>query len=296
MATYQAIATDYDETLAHDGRVDQPTIDALLRARAAGLATILVTGRELADLLNTFAQPAIFDRIVAENGAVLYQPRTQQLRMLSSPPPPRLLERLAAEAVPVSVGHTIVATVEPHEHVLLAAIRELGIEWHIIFNKGAVMALPADVTKATGLAAALDEMGLAADRVVGVGDAENDQAFLGMCGLSVAVANALPSVKAAAEMVTKRARGAGVIELIERLLERSADVVHRGAANHRAKTEGGPVAMNTTRFPAGRGGSQSPSCPRCKRADSSDEESQTGSSARWFVCNYCGMRYTSPKS
>ena len=80
MATYQAIATDYDGTLAHDGQVDQPTIDALLRARAAGLTTILVTGRELADLFNTFAHPMIFDRIVAENGAVLYQPATQQLR------------------------------------------------------------------------------------------------------------------------------------------------------------------------------------------------------------------------
>ena len=93
---YQAIATDYDGTLAHDGQVDEPTIDALLRARAAGLATILVTGRELADLFNTFAHAALFDRIVAENGAVLYQPATQQLRALSVPPPPRLLERLAA--------------------------------------------------------------------------------------------------------------------------------------------------------------------------------------------------------
>jgi len=230
MATYQAIATDYDGTLAHDGQVDEPTIDALLRARAAGLATILVTGRELPDLFNTFAHAALFDRIVAENGAVLYQPATQQLRALSVPPPPRLLEQLAAKAVPVSVGHTIVATVEPHEHVLLTAIHELGIEWHIIFNKGAVMALPADVTKATGLMAALDEIGLAANQVVGVGDAENDQAFLRMCGLSVAVANALPSVKAAADVITKGARGAGVIELIERLLSGSADAARRGAA------------------------------------------------------------------
>jgi len=78
--------------------------------------------------------------------------------------------------------------------------------------------------------AALDEIGLAANQVVGVGDAENDQAFLRMCGLSVAVANALPSVKAAADVVTKGARGAGVIELIERLLSGSADAARRGAA------------------------------------------------------------------
>ncbi|HZR22452.1 MAG TPA: HAD hydrolase family protein, partial [Vicinamibacterales bacterium] len=51
------------------------------------------------------------------------------------------------------------------------------------------------------------------------GDAENDQAFLRSCGLSVAVANALPSVKELANVTTTGARGAGVTEMINRLLE-----------------------------------------------------------------------------
>ena len=215
---YTAIATDYDGTLAHDGKVDESTIGALVRANEAGLVNILVTGRELADLFNTFPQPALFKRIVAENGAVLYDPSTQAVRTLSVPPPPALLARLARQSVPVSVGHTIVATVTPHEHAVLAAIRELSLEWHIIFNKGSVMALPVNVSKATGLAAVLEELGLASEDVVGIGDAENDQAFLAACGLSVAVANALPVVKEAADIVTRHARGAGVEELIDRLL------------------------------------------------------------------------------
>jgi hydroxymethylpyrimidine pyrophosphatase-like HAD family hydrolase len=215
---YKAIASDYDGTLAHDGKVDESTITALLRANEAGVVTILVTGRELADLFNTFPQTALFTRIVAENGAVLYDPSTKAVRPLSVPPPPALLERLAQASVPVSQGHTIVATVEPYEHAVLAAIRALSLEWHIIFNKGAVMALPVNVTKATGLAAVLEELSLAAEDVVGIGDAENDQAFLGACGLSVAVANALPVVKEAADIVTRRARGAGVTELIDLLL------------------------------------------------------------------------------
>ena len=48
----------------------------------------------------------------------------------------------------------------------------------MIFNKGAVMILPSGVNKATGLAAALEELGLSPHNVVGVGDAENDHAFL----------------------------------------------------------------------------------------------------------------------
>jgi hydroxymethylpyrimidine pyrophosphatase-like HAD family hydrolase len=224
---YTTIATDYDGTLAHDGKVDESTAAALVRANEAGLTIILVTGRELPDLFKAFSQPALFKRIVAENGAVLYDPATQAVRTLSVPPPPGFLERLAQQSIPVSVGHTIVATVEPHEHTVLAAIRELSLEWHIIFNKGWVMALPVNVTKATGLAAALDELGLAPSAVVGVGDAENDQAFLAACGLSVAVANALPVVKEAADMVTQHPHGAGVAELIDRLLRGERIVARR---------------------------------------------------------------------
>ena len=71
-------------------------------------------------------------------------------------------------------------------------IRELGLELQVIFNKGAVMVLPAGVNKATGLAAALESLGLSPHNAVGVGDAENDHAFLALCECAVAVANALP--------------------------------------------------------------------------------------------------------
>jgi uncharacterized protein YbaR (Trm112 family) len=34
-----------------------------------------------------------------------------------------------------------------------------------------------------------------------------------------------------------------------------------------------------------------PACPKCKRTDRAEEEDQTGSSRRWFVCDRCGIRY-----
>jgi hydroxymethylpyrimidine pyrophosphatase-like HAD family hydrolase len=220
---YTALATDYDGTIAYEGTVDQSTLAALDRARRAGFTLLLVTGRELVDLFDTFPHCSMFQRVVAENGAVLYTPDSKAVRTLADAPPPSLLEALARQAVPVSVGRSIVATVEPHEHSVLTAIHDLGLEWHVIFNKGSVMALPADVTKATGLQAALEELGIACQHVVGIGDAENDQAFLRMCGLSVAVANALPSVKAGVHMVMPGERGTGVVELIDRLLAGDLD-------------------------------------------------------------------------
>jgi hypothetical protein len=88
----------------------------------------------------------------------------------------------------------------------------------VIFNKGAVMVLPPGINKASGLQAALEDLRLSAHNVVGIGDAENDTAFLTACGCAVAVENALPSIKERADVVTEGSRGQGVIEIAERLL------------------------------------------------------------------------------
>ena len=215
---YRALATDFDGTIAHDGVVPPEVCAALERARAAGLCLLLVTGRELPSLFDTFSHVPLFDRVVAENGALLYTPSTGAIRQIAPSPPRAFVERLVRERVPISIGASIVATVEPYEHRVLAAIRDLGLEWHVIFNKGAVMALPSGITKASGLVPALAELSIDPAATIAVGDAENDHAFLAMCGLKVAVSNALPALKAAAQVVTVGARGDGVIELVDRLI------------------------------------------------------------------------------
>ena len=140
---------------------------------------------------------------MAENGALLYEPGTGRETVLAPAPPEAFVARLRERGVqPLSVGRSIVATWEPMQDIVLETVRELGLELHIVFNKGAVMVLPSGVNKASGLAAALVESGLSPHNVVGIGDAENDHAFLAMCGCSVAVANALDSVKAEADLVT----------------------------------------------------------------------------------------------
>jgi HAD superfamily hydrolase (TIGR01484 family) len=216
---FRALATDYDGTIATDGHVDEPTLDALQRLRNAGYALILVTGRELPDLQHTFSDLDLFDLAVVENGALLHRLSDQSEQPLADPPPQALVDELLHRGVsPFSVGRSIVATWEPHEKTVLEIIRDLGLEYHVIFNKGAVMVLPSTVTKATGLKAALAELGIAPEQVVGVGDAENDHAFLDLCGFSVAVANAIPALAERVDWVTKKPRGAGVVELVERLL------------------------------------------------------------------------------
>ncbi len=223
---YQALACDYDGTLAHDGELAATTAAALVRLRESGRRLLMVTGRELEELKQVCPVLDLFEIVVAENGALLYRPADNEIRLLCPPPSPLLVERLrAARVEPFSVGHAIVATREPYDTVVQKVIAELGLSVQVIFNKGAVMILPEGVNKATGLEAALSEMQLAPAAVVGVGDAENDHAFLEQCGLGVAVANALPMLKSRADIVTQGARGDGVIELINRMLENDlADV------------------------------------------------------------------------
>jgi hydroxymethylpyrimidine pyrophosphatase-like HAD family hydrolase len=217
---FHVLALDYDGTIAQDGRVDAGTVEALDRVRASGRKLILVTGRELDDLRRVFDREDLFDVIVAENGALLYWPSRREEQLLAEPAPQPFVAALkTANITPISFGRVIVATWEPNETVVLELIRALGLEWQITFNKGAVMVLPPGVNKETGLAAALQELGLSRHNVVGVGDAENDHAFLTLCEFSCAVANALPLVKERADFVSACDHGAGVVEVIDRLLD-----------------------------------------------------------------------------
>jgi HAD superfamily hydrolase (TIGR01484 family) len=216
---YFCLTCDYDGTIAHDGRCAPSTVEALRRVRASGRKLILATGRQLAELQEVFPEYAIFDRIVAENGAVLYRPASQDSKLLANPPAPEFVDELRRRGVhPLSVGQCIVATWHPFESTVLEVIREMGLELQVIFNKDAVMVLPSGVNKASGLQAALNELRLSPHNAVGVGDAENDHVFLGMCECGAAVANALPALKERADLVTDGSHGAGVEELIEKLL------------------------------------------------------------------------------
>jgi HAD superfamily hydrolase (TIGR01484 family) len=216
---YIALACDYDGTLARDGRVPGATVAALERVRASGRKLLLVTGRQLEDLGSMFDRLDLFERVVAENGALLFHPADREQRVLAEPPPEAFVDGLRRLGVePLAVGRVIVATSRPRETEVLAAIRDLGLELQVIFNKDAVMVLPPGVNKATGLLAALKELQLSFHNVVAVGDAENDHALLQACECGVAVANAVPTLRDRADMVTAGDHGRGVEELAARLV------------------------------------------------------------------------------
>lgn len=230
---YLALACDYDGTLALHGRVDETTIAALERLRASGRKLVMVTGRRLEELATVFDRFDLFEWIVAENGALLFHPATRREQALAERPGETFTVALTDRGVaPMEIGHVIVATWEPHETVVLETIRDLGLELQVIFNKGAVMVLPPGVNKASGLAAALEELGISRHNVVAVGDAENDHALLDAAEVGVAVSNAVTMLKERADLLTAGDHGTGVAELIDRIIATDLSELAAGLKRH----------------------------------------------------------------
>lgn len=210
------VATDYDGTIAEANRVAEPTARALERVRATGRKLLLVTGRMLPDLQSVCPDlDRMFDAVVAENGALVYFPERREIRTLGDAPEPTLVDALRRRGVRLDVGSAIVATDAPFAEAALAAIRETGVERTLVFNKDALMLLPAGVTKGTGLLTALASFELSPHNMVGIGDAENDHAFLALSECAVAVADAVPALRERADFVTRSPAARGVVEFIE---------------------------------------------------------------------------------
>ncbi len=225
---FLALASDYDGTLAEGGALQPETVHALEGLRASGRKVVLVTGRELEDLRTVCpGHDELFDLIVAENGAVLYDPSSRTHRLLAPPPPYQFIAALREKGIPVSAGQIVVSTREPHQAIVVDTIRELGLDLELTFNKGAVMVLPVGTNKGSGLMAALAILDVSPQAVCGIGDGENDLDLLNACECRIAVSNAIDSLKRIAHRVTTNAGARGVIEAIELLL--AADIAEAQA-------------------------------------------------------------------
>jgi HAD superfamily hydrolase (TIGR01484 family) len=114
------LAIDYDGTLAHEDVVHDATADALVAFRRSSRKLVLVTGRELPDPVRVFPGIDLFDRVVAENGALLFEAATKRETPLGPATSPELVQTLRKKRVsPLSVGRSIVATRSPNEDLVL---------------------------------------------------------------------------------------------------------------------------------------------------------------------------------
>ena len=124
---FKALACDFDGTLASDDRIGPVALDALAKARQAGLRVILVTGRTFFELTRVCERLDLFDAVVAENGAVLYFPQNAMIRDQGPEPPTRLLSELDQRGIYYQVGRVIVGTARADEAGVREALEAAGV-------------------------------------------------------------------------------------------------------------------------------------------------------------------------
>jgi hydroxymethylpyrimidine pyrophosphatase-like HAD family hydrolase len=210
----RVLAFDFDGTLAEQGAVPLPLQMALERLRTAGYALFLVTGRQ-SESVALGALGAVFTGIVWENGAVLYHSATEEVYLPFGVVDPRLVEALEAAGIPLDRGLASVSTWAPHAAAVWRVLNEWRSDVVVAHNKGAVMILPAGATKRTGLERLLGMCGFSPRNLASFGDGENDLSLLELGEFGVAVADAVPSLKVAADLVTTQPGPAGVLEVLE---------------------------------------------------------------------------------
>jgi len=209
----RALAVDYDGTLTGGGPPRRDVLEALAAARARGVTLVLVTGRILAELRAEMPDvDTVFDAVVGENGAVMAIAGVE--RTLAPPVAPALDDALRSRSVDFRRGQAILAAWSQDAAAIFEAIGVVGLEDQVVHNRGAIMVVPPGVTKGSGVTQALAALGLSPHSAVGVGDAENDHSLLDTCELGAAVANAIPSLQAHADIRLRGRDGDGIIELL----------------------------------------------------------------------------------
>jgi hypothetical protein len=157
---FKAVALDLDGTLTENDHLAGTGMTAV-RASRADLKMILVTGRIFDDLEAAYpGLPSEFDAVVAENGADLHT--RSDTRLLASPVDPAVQPALASRGIAARAGRVLLAVAADDAGAAIEVIADLGLDHQVVHNRGAAMIVPAGVTKATGLLAALGRARLVA--------------------------------------------------------------------------------------------------------------------------------------
>jgi hydroxymethylpyrimidine pyrophosphatase-like HAD family hydrolase len=212
------IATDFDGTISEGDRLAPEAGRVLRRWREAGRIAVLVSGRPFEFLRDLQEREQAFDLIVAENGALLYNPYSDEMRLPFGQVSDELVGTLAQLGIPLWRGIAIAGTTLSYDDTVWVAGRDLGLAVHVEVNRNEVMLLPPGASKGAGLLHLLQTEGLSPRNLVAFGDAENDLSLLQTAEVRVAVANAVEGVQEIADYVTPEAGPAGVAGFVERYL------------------------------------------------------------------------------
>ena len=252
------IATDLDGTLLTSQQtVTERSREALAGVQAVGGVVVLITGRPSRTVLPLAAELGLSGHIICSNGAAIHRLSDGGAENLRSLSPtvlrrtlPRLRQRIpdiafalewgygmqaesAYRAAPEQVNNVLDVLDEGHPILKVMAraaslapvdLAQLindtcGQELHASTSGAPFAEIAAQgVNKRAALTHLCGVLDIKAAEVLAFGDAPNDLPLLSWAGCGVAVANAVPQVRAVANEVTLSNDGEGVAAVLERML------------------------------------------------------------------------------
>lgn len=212
----EAIVTDFDRTITdRPGRVNLELLDKLSHITSN---LILATGRSIGYVKKLAHRFKGWRCIIAEEGAVIYFPETKKTITFSSVYMRQARKRLREVDFSVKRGRVIVVVKTPRARSVRRLMGERLMQ-HLdeLENADEREFVPKDVNKAKSLLLALQLLNINPEKILIVGDGENDADLFRLPGFKVAVANAHSCVKRLADFVTEKPSTQGVKQVAELL-------------------------------------------------------------------------------
>ena len=184
----RVLALDIDGTIAVDARFDDDLAAAIRDVRCAGIMTVLVSGRMLAEIQALLPESDLFDAIVAESGAVVQMAYGANPTVLARGPDAALVAELDRHNVAYRSGLCVVEADTTAAPDVLAGLLAVGSPHGITFDRGRLTVLPHGVSKASGLSEVVWRLGASLHNTLAIGAEEDALPMLDVCETGVAVA------------------------------------------------------------------------------------------------------------
>ncbi|HHT90919.1 MAG: Cof-type HAD-IIB family hydrolase [Bacillota bacterium] len=233
MFTYKLIALDLDGTLLDNKQeISAQNLEWIAKAEQAGLIVSIATGRGRRWSEQYWSAVSPTSPMVLVNGSEIW--RDHQHILARHLLPADQVARLIDVAKEHGAGYWAIGSASDggaslkvgihHEDLaIISKLRDLLMslgEFEVSASAPTNIEInPKGVSKATGLAEVAALYGIAPSEVVAVGDSRNDLAMLQWAGLGVAMGNAEPVVKEAADYIAASNEEDGVAQVIRLALE-----------------------------------------------------------------------------
>jgi phosphoglycolate phosphatase (TIGR01487 family) len=212
----RAVVVDVDGTLTGERRrMSLEAVEALRRVNDSGVKVMLASGNVLPIAYAVSTYMGFDGPIIAENGGIVSY--KQEVWVLGDPSAPREAYEYLKTRMPVErlftdrwreteIGLKREESLEEVRAVLKdhpVDVQTTGYALHIM-SRG--------MDKFRGVEKACELLGISVQQAAAIGDSENDEMMLRMCGAGIAVGDASEESRRAADYVAKGPNGEGVVE------------------------------------------------------------------------------------